>query len=228
MLYRIFIFCALSWLPIISVCQDQNADFGSIQGHVLDEHDKPVPFADVTVQSTDKGTSEILPSVTSNAEGEFFIRRVPVGKTFVFASKTADGYPDTMIGPFSQGVNVIPEVFVQQDKTTSGVIVHLSKGAVLSGLIANENRQPILGARISISRDDNPRLLLSTRADTKGKFQFTIPSKPFNLQISEPGYTTWENGELSPRPKGSPILIDPGTHRELLIVLQKLPERSSP
>jgi Carboxypeptidase regulatory-like domain len=224
----IFILFVLFWplaiaVPLHQADKKSSTGFGSIQGRVLDSDGKPVPAAEVFAQSRDRGSSDILHVVTSNANGEFLLTQVPSGKNAIFTSKPADGYPDTMVAAFSSGVNLIPEVLVEEAKTTSGVVIYLTKGATLVGSVVNlNNGLPVIGARILISRDDDPQLFLSTRADVKGRFQFTIPAKAFNIQVSEPGYATWENGETAPHAKGPPILLSAGMYRKLLIRLEKL------
>ncbi|HXB20516.1 MAG TPA: carboxypeptidase-like regulatory domain-containing protein [Candidatus Solibacter sp.] len=139
--------------------------------------------------------------------------------------KEGDGYPDSSFGAFAEGVITIPEVKVEEGKTTSGVVVELKKGGVLAGVVSDsETGKPLAGAILLLARDDDPRLSVSTRADIKGRFQLDLPAKPFNIRISQPGYATWENGQLAPNTKGPPLVIEAGSRHELIVVLKKMPE----
>ena len=88
------------WIVLISLvafcsgCQElrfqlsKEPGYGAIPGRVLDVEGKPLGNAEVAVEPSFFGLTRIH---KTNAEGEFLLTRVRLGKVMVLASKVEDG-----------------------------------------------------------------------------------------------------------------------------------------
>ena len=200
---------------------------GAVRGRVVDAVDAPIKDALVSVEPTDGVVQGILRTTETDANGEFFLDQLPEGEDMVLASKVADFYPDARFAFFATGVEEFPRVNISGGKTTQGVVVRLShRGARLAGAITDsESGKPIITSRILLTRQDDPKLSLSTSPDKQGRFDIIVPSRPFLMQVSAPGYRTWspakENGSAA-------ILLQPESVKEELVQLQREPSNKSP
>jgi len=201
---------------------------GAIQGYVVDADGQPIVGARVFALPHVGGFPRPPETAVTTAKGEFLLTQAQVGANSVFASKNGDGYPDTTFAAFTDGVVSVPQVNVNAGSTAAGVVVELKKGGQLSGTVSDfQTKKPIVGAEIVISRADDPHLYVAFRSDTAGHFTMDVPARPFNVQISQPGYTTWENGELAPHSKGPPICVAPATRREFSMALKRNPKENT-
>jgi hypothetical protein len=218
---------ALVLISFISAAQTRTdpgaASLGAVRGRVVDARDAPIKDALVSVEPTDGAVQGILRTATTDANGEFFLDQIREGENMVLASKVADFYPDARFAFFSTGVEVFPRVNISGGKTNQGVVVHLlHRGArLVGGITDSESGKPIITSRIILTRQDNPKLSLSTSPDTQGRFDIIVPSRPFVMQVSAPGYRTWspvkENGVTAA------ILLQPESVKEELVELQREP-----
>lgn len=192
--------------------------FGSVGGTVLD--DKGVPVSDARVYDEPIGTVRIGKDhfVLTDQAGRFLLEDVPVGKTMVIAIKTEAGYPDSRYAVYTSN-EVLPIVQVQAAHTTSPVVVKLpAKGGVLTGEIVNSRSHlPVPNSRIALSRVDHQGWFIETDPEGDGSFAFTIPSKPFHLQVSARGFKTWMYEESKYSKNHSPLII--GSERKVRVTI---------
>lgn len=192
--------------------------FGTVQGRVVDELGKPLSGARVYAEPVEVKDHPMgkLRFATTNDQGEFILEEVAPGVNVICASKEEDFYPDTGAAALAVDLSALPRVQVEEGKTTPTVTVHLTKGGKLVGSILDSlNGEPVKNSRIRLSRSDDTRLYTSTGPDERGRFDFVVPSKSFRLQVTAPSYKTWSSDD-----HGGPILVQPGTTKELIIQLQ--------
>ncbi len=199
--------------------QNIPSGFGAIQGRVVNELGKPLPGAKVYVDPIDAKYAPVgkLRFVTTNDEGDFVVGDVAPGGNLVCASKEEAFYPDTCAAALAADLGALPRVRVEEGKLTRGITVPLSKGGKLTGTILDsQSGRPLINSRIRLSRNDDPRLYVSAGPDEQARFEFVIPSKPFKIEISAPGYKTWNSDN-----HGGTILVQPESTKEITIRLQR-------
>jgi len=208
----------LIWLvAFCSGCQElrfqlsKEPGYGAITGRVLDVEGKPLGNAEVAVEPSFFGLTRIH---KTNAEGEFLLTRVRLGKVMVLASKVEDGYPDVRSALFVTDLKAFPTVTVEEGKITRNVVVRLAKGGKLVGSIKDsKNGLPVISSRIHLYRLDMPvGGDLSTDPDEQGHFEFALPPRPFRMEVTAPGYKEWTS-QVIQLPSGSTkeltISLDP-------------------
>jgi hypothetical protein len=77
---------------------------------------------------------------------------------------------------------------------TSGVIVRLGrKAAVVTGQIVDaDSSQPVVPARIRISKPGNDRIMMSKGPDLNGRFHVLLPPPPVTFAVKAAGYEPWQ------------------------------------
>jgi hypothetical protein len=199
--------------------QNIPSGFGAIQGRVVNELGKPLPGAKVYVEPIDPKYAPVgkLRFVITNDDGNFVVGQAAPGGNFVCASKEEAFYPDTCAAALAADLGALPRVRVEEGKLTGGVTVPLSKGGKFTGTILDsQSSLPLINSRIRLSRNDDPRLYVSEGPDERGRFEFVIPTKPFKIEISAPGYKTWNSDN-----HGGTILVQPGFTKEITIRLER-------
>jgi hypothetical protein len=192
--------------------------FGTVQGQVVDEVGSPLVDARVYAEPVDSGVvqSGKLRFAKTKPDGTFILEQVEVGANVICASKEQALYPDTGAAALALDYHDLPRIEVQEGKLTPSVTVRLTKGGKLTGLVLNSaNGDPVQNSRIRLTRIDDPALFVSTGPDEQAHFEFVIPSKAFRLQVTAPGYKTWNSDE-----HGGPILIAPESTKEFRVSLQ--------
>jgi len=198
--------------------QNLPPSFGVVQGRVVDELGKPLAGARVYAEPVDVRDSPTgkLHFVMTKDDGDFTLEQVAPGMNVICASKEEAFYPDTGAAALATDLTALPRVRVKEGGLTPGVTVVLTKGGKLTGSILNSlNGEPVKNSRIRLSRSDDPRLYISTGPDEQARFQFVVPSKAFRLQVTAPGYKTWNSDD-----HGAAILVQPESTKELSIRLQ--------
>jgi hypothetical protein len=197
--------------------QNSPSGFGAVQGRVVDELGKPLPGARVyaePIDAKDHPTGK-LHLTTTNDQGDFLLEQVTPGVNVICASKEEEFYPDTGAAALAADLGALPRVHVEDGRLTSSVTIRLTKGGRLIGSISDSlNGEPVKNSRIRLSRSDDIRLYISTGPDEEGHFEFVVPSKSFSLQVTAPGYKTWNSDD-----HGGPILVQPETTKEFTVVL---------
>jgi hypothetical protein len=169
--------------------------------------------------NVESGPTGKLLFVTANENGDFTLEPVQSGETVICASKEEAFYPDTGAAALTTDLNAAPRVRVEEGKLASGVIVQVTKGGKLVGSILDSlSGQPVKNSRIRLTREDDPRLFISTGPDEQAHFEFVVPSRPFRLEVTASGYKTWKSDDH----RGAQILVQPESTREFSIRLQKI------
>jgi hypothetical protein len=156
------------------------------------------------------------PEAISGVRGEFTLRDVPAGEIFIFASKASDGFPNSRIAVFSDGLASGTKVSVTEGNQTSGVTVTLRRGGRLSGFISDaDTGKPVLAARLRVVRVDHPDWYFSSSPTRNGDFDFAVPAgRPYRLEVTASGYRAWT-------PAAEEIVLEPNMTRTLDIRLRK-------
>jgi hypothetical protein len=195
--------------------------FGEIMGKVLNADGHPVPKARVYAEPINQPASR--PPVTyTDDEGKFSLKRVPVGAYMIHAVKEGEGYPDTYFAFFVASPKSVPKVAVREGEITHSVVVRLGpKAARLVGKVLDgQTGQPVLNARIILSRRDDPNAYFSTGPSSPAaQFQILVPSIPFKIKVSAPNYKDWFYGGNDPGDKTDFLHLAPDSTKELIISL---------
>jgi hypothetical protein len=211
------VFVAMVPLPGLASGQQQAIPpgYGAIQGKVVDSNGNPVAGAKVSAFIVDHPGGR-LPTAYSNAHGGFYLVPVAAGRYDVYASKEASGFPEAS-SAFYEGAGAAPEVTISDGKITKDVLVKLARrGGTLRGQILDaRTRQPVVGARIVLKREDDPRKWLAQGPESPtARFAILVPTAPFTVAVSAPGYANWDYGR--------PIQLGSGESKELVVLLRRV------
>jgi Carboxypeptidase regulatory-like domain len=210
----------LCFCSVISWSQPDCSGKGQIEGVVLDAEGRSLVSAKVSILSEECAVIGVEPTATTDDQGHFLLRGVPIGLNGVYAQKPEDGYPDTTAAIYLDASVPPPKVTVRSAETVTGVVVRLgTKAGLLSGeVVDKESSQPVVTARVRISIPDNERIMLSMGVDRNGRFQLLLPARPVSFVVSAPGYNTWNI--VDGQPDGV-IRLQPEERRELSIKLYR-------
>lgn len=218
------LFCIVGLLLACTAAQPQGPagqgippGFGGVKGQVVSELGKPLSGVSVYTQPVDVKNLPVgkLHFVTTNENGDFVLDRVAPGVHLICAFKLEALYPDTGAAALATDLDALPRVLVEGAKLTRGVTVRLSKGGKLKTMIVDSRTgQPLTNSRIRLSRSEDPRMFTSRGPDEQGRFELVIPSKPFRVEVSAPGYKTWNSAGA--------ILVQAGSIRDITIRLQRI------
>jgi len=197
-------------------------EVGGIRGQVVDgQTGKPVAKARVVAEPDDNSQTPQtgkVNTVITDEQGEFAFEGLKPGQYVIAAAKEEDGYPNTDFAPFALNLADLPKVVVRSGELVENILVKAYRGGRLAGeILDSSTKQPVLTSRIRLSRVDDPHLWLTTGPDINGRFQFTLPDRPFRVEVTAPGYQAWIFGE-----NGTQILkLERDSEKKLQIVLQK-------
>ena len=198
-----------------------NDNMGVIEGHVLDAEGQPVQNVTVYAQKVNliKG---VIPSDETDEQGRFRISNLTPGTYKVYAASGAAGHSQAVLSFYSGSSEDAPEVIVDEQQTTSDVVVHVGpKAATLAGRILDATtNQPVASARVLLRRTDIREGLYLTGPDQQGRFNIPVPHVPFTVSVSAPGYEDWDSkNNLSSNQTGV-LQLAPGTEKDLTVSLQ--------
>lgn len=202
----------------------QNSPAGSILGTVVDTNDAPVVGATVTTYHPEEtSTKGEWPSTVSDKTGHFRLEAVPPGPNYIFANKLEDYYPETQFGFFTDREK-LQLVNVEPGKTIGDIKIQLGgEGGRLKGsIIDTSTNQPVLTARILLTRADDTRFMHEQGPDQNGDFDIIVPSRPFTMIITAPGFNKWR---FENQRNKDVVLIAPGQTETVIVKLQKLIRR---
>jgi hypothetical protein len=212
------VFVAMVQLPGLASGQQQAIPpgYGAIQGKVVDSNGNPVAGAMVYVFNVAHPSGRQA-TAYSNAQGGFYLVPVAAGRYNVRASKEASGFPDTFFAFYEGAGGTAPGVTVHDGKITKDVLVKLGRtGGTLRGQILDaRTRQPVVGASIVLKREDDPRNWLSLGPESPtARFAILVPTVPFTVAVSAPGYANWDYGRA--------IQLGSGESKELVVLLRRV------
>jgi Carboxypeptidase regulatory-like domain len=123
----------------VDIALQRPVDTYAVSGRSIDgEKNLPMPGVRVALESVGAGAYQTYSNFgTSNAQGEFVIDGVPPGK-YVFS----------LISERGRELFLEPAAVEITDENVAGVILRLTKGASVSGVIAIENESPTALAKL--------------------------------------------------------------------------------
>ena len=195
-----------------------------IEGRVLTAEGNPVSGATVFFER-ENFLRGALPSATTDRQGRFAIRDLSPGTYLVYASKEADGYPLPTSTFHATGSIAISHVEVREQAVTSGVVVQLApRAGRLIGRIMNAatNRPIERGAQITLRHADDPERFLVTSSDIEGNFNILIPPVPVMVEVSAPGYQSWQYRSTDSPHQPDALQLASGQTRRLDIALRRI------
>ena len=206
--------------------KDISPQFGAIEGRVLDTQGNPIAGAKVDTYPLDRPDAS-APPITyvayTDEKGRFFLDGVLPGRHMVYASKEDQGYPDTFFAFFVADPEAVPKVSVSDKQVTQGVDIRLGeKAAKLVGRVMDARTgQPVEDAEIIFYRADNPSISYTTGPnESEGRFRRLIPSIPFKIKVSAPGYEDWYYRKEGAQDQADVLLLAPNAVEELNISLR--------
>lgn len=207
--------------------EDLPPSAGSIAGMVLDDSGRPIAGATVNAIPASQSGAGVAPPVAftsarTDASGRFLLENVTPGRYVLNAAKEDEGYPSTSLAFFAGGGRTT-EIKVNERQAAQNVMVQLGpKAARLTGRVVDGvTGQPIANAEMTLTRADNPNNYHITGPNRPGAdFQLMVPSAPFTLKVTAPGYEDWYFGKDGTRAQAAMIQIEPSTTRELVIALR--------
>jgi hypothetical protein len=176
----------------VAAFADGCSGVGVIEGRVVDGANQSVVNVHVSAFPLECAVGGLLGApAKTDAEGKFRLTGVLAGLTEVSTSKPESGYPDNSLAFY--GVEYPPaKVVVRAGQATRGVVIRLTKSEVVAGRVLDqETSQPLLNARIRVSRIENDGLTLSVGVDFTGGFRFLLPNAKVNIEIRAEGYEPW-------------------------------------
>lgn len=208
------------------VAQNDNAQVGAIEGRVLDSNGQPINGAIVLADRPDV-LLRPMPRAWTNENGEFVINGLTPGSYVLHSAKEADGYPRTEFNFYDTGESFESEVSVSEHQPAPKVVIQRGpKAATLTGLVVDAStNQPLEHAAITVRRAGQPERFLRTglyQREIKGGFRLLVPSQPFSLQVSAPGYEDWYYRVRGEKAQASALLLASGTTKNFLIALRPL------
>jgi len=187
---------------------------GAIHGLVLNAEGQPVARAFVTVERENL-TKGLMRFAETDGEGKFVIRGLEPMTYRVYASKEADGYPPPTSTFHTGGGVLIQQVNVVAGQAAPDVVIQLApKASVLIGRVTNgRNRGRAARAQVTLRRADKPDYYYTTGATPQGTFRVLVPTEPFTVEVSAPGYET---------ARMPPLQLKPGEVRRVEVALQPI------
>lgn len=203
------------------------SDLGSVEGVVLDEHDKPVSSANVWALLEADMRNSI--TTTSDDAGRFTLRNIPIGRFYVYGFKEAEGYPygfnSFYVTKHGQSWVVVES---KPGGVTAGVILHLGpKSAYLKVNATDEDGVPV-PVGYQLDRDDIPGPFY-TSVPTDQRLVgvgfvngvMLVPPVPFRLTVQADGYEPWHYGGRNGTGKAGLIALKSGHTLKLNVRLHR-------
>jgi len=212
------------YIGMLPFVQNVTHSSGTIAGRVLDAGWQPVSGAQVLVERSDIPMGK-LPFVYTDEQGKFLIKDLATGTYMVYVAKEEDGYPPTYSAFHFVGPVDIPRITIDAQHVTPEVIIQMGPKAarVIGRIVDAITKKPIENAQIILRRIDNTDYSYLTgpnQLEEKGAFKILVPSVPFTIKVSAPGYEDWYYGGNDSKEKAGALKLAPNTTKELLISLR--------
>lgn len=193
---------------------------GAIEGRVLDAEGQPVSRATVYVDRYDL-EKWIRPSVRTDQQGVFLIKGLAPGRYIVYGGKEKDGYPDSLSTFHSPDPQIV-RVNVYEQQVARGIVIQFGpKAAKLVGrVICTATNEPIKDASVTLRRADNPEYSYQIASNPEGAFKILVPSVPFTLEVSAPGYEDWRYTNTNSSEQANALQVTSGDTKKLTIALR--------
>jgi hypothetical protein len=207
------------FLPIAGFSQTAaTPGLGSVEGVVLDGHDKPIPDADVYALP-EQDMRRLLASTHTDSAGKFSLHDLPAVVVYVYAYKESDGYPNTFARFFTlPSDRSLVSVKVEAGQVTTGVTLkRAAKSARLKLNVTDENGNP-LGGEVAFERPDQPG---EYSTGINGGVSMLVPPVPFRLTVRVIGYEEWHYGGSNWQGKAGLIALKSGQTLSLAVRLRK-------
>ena len=181
--------------------QQNRVDYGAVEGRVINEKGLPVPGARVYIAPLGSPDPGKLMHTLSGEGGTFLFPNAIAGTNILMAGKEEEGYCNSLYAPFVANPSALPRVVVTPGKDSRGIVITLRDCANLSGRVVDfDTGEGISGAQIRLARVDDPFLDVRTSPDINGNFEFVLPDLPYLLEITAPGYGSWQRSGILLKP----------------------------
>ena len=198
---------------------------GTIEGIVTDSAGSPVPNATVYVLQNGR-----TPATVTDAQGNFVLKNVAIGKQRIFAYKESDNYPNPVWSFYGDAHSQegFPLVTVPENGPLRNVIVRLGpKSARLLLTVSDAiTKQPISGAAVFLNHEGKPKTLFNPgAAGRSGELAVLIPvGVAIKLKVTAEGYQTWNYRDRNSKPPDA-IQLKTGENKNMKIELTKISSR---
>lgn len=188
----------------------------------MNDEGLPISGANIYAVRPDHSSGKI-PFTDTDDRGGFLITDLISGTYSVYCAKEEDGYPITSSTFHTVGASNVPQVTVRGDQPTPEIAIQLGpKAARLIGRIVDATTNKLVeNARITLRRVDNPDNFYVTNPNQlqeKGTFKVLVPSAPFTVEVSAPGYDVWRYKNSDS--KEDALQLAPGATKQLIIALR--------
>jgi hypothetical protein len=167
----------------------QAAEGAVVNGLVVTSNGQEVPSAQVTaIPVTSSGQVGHLSWTNTNGHAQFHLVLKP-GHYQIRAKAEADGYPDPNALFSVDRSAQFPTISVAQSDISGVRIILGAKGGILIAEIRDRQFSRCNAQSKVILRDvRNPDGFVELTSDGQGRFQFTVPNKPFTISATAPEY----------------------------------------
>ncbi len=188
----------------------------TVSGIVVDVGGLPVDNASVeAVPATADPNTPAPRWMRADSQGRFTLQLAP-GHYRIIAKREAEGYPDPTLPFNADKTAVFPDIAVENSDISDVRVRFGVKGGFLYGTVRTQrDRSPVPHGIVTIRDARNKTAYVQYRADTEGRFQVAIPSKPIVVSAMAPGHTGASFGN------GMEVTVLPGEHVSLVIELDQ-------
>jgi hypothetical protein len=198
---------------------------GQIEGTVVTE--QRTPIANAIVYLLENGRS---PVTTTDSNGRFSFKEVPVGSHKIIAYKESDGFPNMIWSFYSEayGNKGFRLISVTENQSTRNIFISLGPkaGRLLLSVIDAHTKRSIEDAEIALNYVGRPKTLMKSgtnRAD--GGFDILVPpSVRIEMVVNAPGYRAWPSNEDGSRRSSKIVSVNSGSETNITIELQAIRE----
>jgi len=211
---------------------------GCISGVVLDSEDHPLGQATVEAVDIHRASGAIIPTTKTTKYGTFTLCGLEPGSYTVVAIKEQDYYADPISTFFSDG-RTLPEFPLKANEKLENVVIRLGqkcarlKGRIIDSVtgdpvhtIEPETGRHLGKASIEFYEAESPQPYMGTGAGREGEFSLLVPTKPFRMKVSAPGYKSWYYGDDGSEKGAKAILLPSATTKELIVTLERIDDTS--